>query len=234
MSDPTKGSAQGIGSADDTNANTNPDSGNENQNQNTNVDGHKKAVPLDVHKKTLDELHATRSKTKELEDRLSKFETDQLTQQNNFKGLYERTKADLDKEKERTQNLNKWAVNTQRFNEVKSLALQNGLLPNAVNDLELLEDIHDEVMVQVTDRGHFVVTGADTYVDKLKANKSHWFKAAGAPKVNGGGGGAPPKGPRAPTPQDVNQAERDYRRGKIAKAEYEDVYRKYVQSKNQK
>jgi hypothetical protein len=232
MSDPTKGSAQGIGSAGE-NGNTTPNPASGNENQKTN-DGNSKVVPLDVHKKTLDELHSLRSTSKELEERLSKFETEKLTNEQNFKGLYERTKADLDKERERNQNLNKWAVNTQRFNEVKSLALTQGLLPNAVNDLARLEDINEEVVVQVTDRGHFVVTGADSYVDRLKAEKPHWFKAAGAPKVNSGGGGAPPKAPKALSPQDVIQAERDYKKGKIAKADYEDVYRKFVQSRNQK
>jgi hypothetical protein len=230
MSDDPKGSALGTGSTGEDHVDHTPDSGN----QDKKPEGQPRVVPLDVHKKTLDELHATRSKTKELEDRLSKFETDQLTQQNNFKGLYERTKADLEKERERTQNLNKWAVNTQRFNEVKSLALQQGLLPKAVTDLERLEEINEDVAVEVTSNGRFIVSGAESYVEKLKADRPHWFKTGGVPKVNSGGGGAPPGKSKELSPQDVLKAETDYKRGKIGKSDYEDVYRRFVQSKNQK
>lgn len=187
-----------------------------------------KVVPWDVYERSREDGTKAKNRIRELEAEVDAQKTRGLQEKEDFKGLYEREKQARTADKEELANWKKWTVKTQRFNAVQSEAVKAGLLPSAVNDLELLN--LEDVQVEVTSGDRFIVTGADTFVEGLKQSKSHWFKEEKAPRVNGGGGGLPPKSGKL-TPHDVYQAERNWKAGKITREQYDETVVRYDKSR---
>lgn len=67
---------------------------------------------------------------------------------------------------------------------MKAAALQAGLRPEAIDDLEALE--LDLVDVESTSKGRLNVLGVDEQIKKLQKAKPHWFGGKTAPKLNAG------------------------------------------------
>ena len=218
--------ASGAGAGDAGGAGSESNGNQENQNSGTQQP---KTVSWEAHQRALKDMHKHKSRASELETKLGDVESERLKAENNWKALYEKSekeKADL---QTKYTNLNQWTVHTQRFGEVKQLALAEGLIPQAVADLENFE--MDDVQVEVTSGNRFVVNGAKEYVDKLKAEKPYLFKKTGTPNVNAGGGSGKPPAPKALTADDIVQLERDFKRGKVTEKDYRATYNRYLTQK---
>lgn len=185
-----------------------------------------KTVSWDNHRRALDDMHKHKKRSAELEQELGNITSDRLKEKEDFKGLAEREKARADEAENKYQNVAKSIVNTHRLSEVKTIALQAGLRKEAVSDLELL-DLQEEIRVEATSENRFLVHGAQEFVDRLKNSKPHWFESKTAPKINSGGGGVPPAEQKQVTPDDVNEAEREFKRGRLTRANYQAVFDKY-------
>jgi hypothetical protein len=193
--------------------------------------GSPKAVSWDNHKRALDDLHKYKNQVKDLETRLGDLESNSLKEKQDFKTLYEQEKQKRSEAEKREKSWKDWSVQTQRYNEVKSLAMQKGLIPQSLPDLELLD--LSEVAVEVTSGNRFLVEGADVYVERLQQSRPHWFKSTKAPTVNGGGGGSPPPPESSKlTSKDVFDAERKWKTKQITREKYEEIYGKFVAQRN--
>lgn len=186
----------------------------------------KKFVPLDVHKKTLDELHTGRAKLQDLEAKMNATEEERLKEKDNFKQLWERDKAELDKERGLRKKQEETIVRAQKFSALERDARAMGLRDEASEDLELLD--LSSIQLETTDRGRYVVHGTKEYLEELKTKRPHWFKNTKPPTVNSGGGSSKPDGNGAVNASDVNAAERAWRSGKSTKEAYEATFQKYV------
>lgn len=187
-----------------------------------------KTVSWENHQRALGDLHKFKKQVEELGTKLGDLESQSLKEKQDYKGLYEQSEQKRKAAEEEAKKVKGWAVSTHRFSEIKSEAMKAGLLPSAMNDLELLP--MENVEVEVTSSGRFIVNGAKDFVESVKGERPHWFQKPGAPNVNGGGGGAPPGGDgKELTPHDVYMAERNWKAGKITRKDYEDTFVKYRQ-----
>lgn len=214
---PESGASGGGGGATPT-----PDSGNQNHNTNTGM------VSREDHQRALDDMHKFKGLVGELQTKLKSLETKGLETDGQYKTLWEQAKQDLETERQKTTNILKTSMNTHRFNEVKVEALKQGLRPEAVSDLEMI-DLEKLVPVEVTSSGRFIAQNVKETVEKLKSGRGHWFTAPQAPRVNAGGG-APPAGSGTPAKvgvKEMTQAELDLRHGKITKAKRDEIFQQY-------
>ena len=196
------------------------------QNSNQNSATQPKVVPWDVHDRAMSDLQKQKDKNRELESRIGAIESKSLQEKNDYKSLWERSESDKKKLEQDLQNQSNWIVKTQQFNEVKAEAVAAGLRKEALKDLDLIE--MDGVDVETTSTGRFIVKGAKQKVESLKQEKPHWFTVEEPPKVNTGGTGAGDVRPgQRLSATDVVQAERDWKRGKITKQKYHEVYQTY-------
>jgi hypothetical protein len=184
-----------------------------------------KTVSWKNHRRALDDMHRYKTEANELKTRNSELEEEKLREKENWKSLAERYKTDADKYKAEAENGKSLFANTQKFNAVKKVALESGLLPEALDDLDLLN--LDEVVVESTDHGRYAVHGVKEFVETLKQTKNHWFVKKQAPNVNSGGGTVKPDEGQPLSPSDVINAEKQYKLGKISREQYTDIYSRY-------
>jgi hypothetical protein len=198
---------------------------NQGSEEKTSSDESTKKVSWKNHRRALDDMHRFKGRANELETRINELEEEKLREKENWKSLAERYKQDADKWKSEAENGKNLFANTQKFNAVKKVALEAGLLPEALDDLDLLN--LEEVVVESTDQGRYAVHGVKEFVERLKTTKSHWFSKKQAPNVNSGGGTVRPDESTPLTPADVYQAEREMKQGKITREQYQGIYQRY-------
>jgi hypothetical protein len=184
-----------------------------------------KTVSWKNHRRALDDMHRFKSKATELETKVGELEEEKLREKENWKSLAERYKTDADKWKTEAENGKDLFTNTQKYNAVKKVALESGLLPEALDDLDLLN--LEEVVVESTDQNRFAVHGVKEFVERLKQTKTHWFSKKQAPNVNSGGGTVKPDEGTPLSPADVYQAEREMKLGKMSREQYQNIYTRY-------
>lgn len=205
--------------------NTNPDSGKTSENGSEGTPN-PKTVSWDNHQRVLKDMHKEKEARKALEVRLGDLESKQLQEKEDFKGLFEKEKKTRIETEQKLDKWQKWTVQTQRFNSVKAEAEKAGILPSALKDLELVD--MTEVQVEATSGDRFLVSGEGDFVARLKNDRPHWFKKAGAPNVNGGGGGAKPASDKKLTTADVVEAERNMKKGKLSRKDYQETVDRYL------
>jgi hypothetical protein len=188
-----------------------------------------KQVPLENHRRAIDDMHKFKTRAAELEAKLTALEEEKLKETENYKALAERYKADADSNK---QKLEKWSQGFSKFQKltaVQAAAQEAGLI--SADDLESVD--LSSIDVEETSSGRYILHGVKDLVEDVKKKKPHWFKKEKAPVVNSGGGGAKPAGDARVTAQDVNEMERKFKRGLVTKDQYHAVFTKWrTQSKS--
>lgn len=189
--------------------------------------GETKAVSWENHQRALEDLHKFKKKVGELEMKLGDIESASLREKKDFETLYEQEKAKRAEAEAAAKKTLSWAQNTQRFNAVKQEAIALGLKKEAYGDLDLLD--LDDVKVETTDSGRFIVHGAKERAERLKNERGYWFQTTTPPSVNAGGGGAPPAptGNKRLSKEDILKADEDLKRKKITPKEYNDLFMRY-------
>lgn len=191
-----------------------------------------KSVAWEDHKRALDDMHKFKRENEETQAKLAKAEEERLREKEDWKGLAEREKVRAEKLETDNKKLTDVFLRTQKYSAVKTAALEAGLLPEAMDDLDLL-DI-DGVTVEATNTGRYVVSGAKEFVEEIKGKKSHWFKKTGPVDINGGTGGGAPGTAKKITPVDLLNAEKKVRMGAMSQDDFHSMFRKYQGQGRQK
>jgi hypothetical protein len=186
----------------------------------------RKTVPVENHQRALDDMHKFKSRASDLESKLNAIEEERLREKQDFKALADKYKAEAEANGGKLREVNALIERSQKFSTLERVAVEAGIRPEAIDDLESL-DLKD-LQLETTSNGRFMVNGAKEFVDDLKSRKPHWFRKDKLPTVNPGGGGAKAPGDGKVTPRDVLDAEKKVRAGKMTKDEYHSVFRRYT------
>ncbi len=190
----------------------------------------KRTVSWDDHKRAIDDMHKFKAASVDAEKRLAVAEEDRLKEKDDWKALAEREKTRADKLEGEKKSLSEVFTKTQKYSEIRKSAMEAGLRPEAMDDLDLIDV--DGVQVEATSSGRFIVHGSKEFIEELKTKKPHWFKKGTVEEINAGGTtGVKPKSSKL-GPLDVFDAEKKWKSGKISRQDYLGVFEKYRTQKN--
>lgn len=108
--------------------------------------------------------------------------TAKLKEKEDYKLLWEREKEKREEAERNAGELKGTIFNTLKSNAIKQEALKVGIVPSALDDIDLVDN--SMVQVETTDRGTMRVLGTKDFIEVLKETRPHWFKTVGAPNVN--------------------------------------------------
>lgn len=103
-----------------------------------------------------------------------------------FEALYRKSEERAAELQRKLEGQAKNFIADKKLTVVQAKAIELGLLPAAVPDLQVVELAGIETIQG--DQGTIQFNGIEAFVAKLKAERPHWFGAKVAPKVNFGGG----------------------------------------------
>ena len=139
------------------------------------------ATKNDMHKYKRMAQEAT-ERQNEYEQKLKDIETNQQKSQGKYKELYEAQSNELNDYKGKYEGVLDSVVGDKKLTAVREFALKHNIRSEALEDLDMVD--MSSVVVETTDQGRYNVLGADSFVDRLKSSKPHWFKDATAPNLN--------------------------------------------------
>ena len=127
------------------------------------------------------EMTEWKEKAKAFEKQLKEKAEQEMRSRNEWQKIAEMKDQELKAAIEREQRIKDGLVYEKKYSAVKEQAAKMGLLPTAVEDLNILD--LSEVVVETTSTGRYNVLGADKFAEKLKTIRPHWF-GANQPNVN--------------------------------------------------
>jgi hypothetical protein len=131
------------------------------------------------------------AKIAEMAAKIDEKETETLKQKENYKGLYELEKKKREEAEAKNTKISKNYFEDKKVEAVEREAIKLGILDVALEDVKGLDV--DVLQVETTNLGRSEVIGAKDFVEQLKIDRPHWFNKTGAPIVNNGPPGDPPK-----------------------------------------
>jgi hypothetical protein len=131
-------------------------------------------VPKHELKKVLDELHGYKKQAREYESQLKTREVEEMKQREEWQKVAELREQEAMKAREEADSLRNSFMSAKKYDALKAAALSNGIKPEALEDLELI-DFSDQVALETTSTGRVNVLGADEAIRELKARKPYWF-----------------------------------------------------------
>lgn len=172
------------------------------------------------------DLGKLKDENKALKEQLKKRDEDKLKEENRWKDLAERNEKERDEAKETASRSESTFKTTLKYSKLEAAAIKAGIREDALDDLERI-DFDDEVEVEETSSGRYLVKGADKAIERLKKTKSYMFKDTAAPKFNGGGGKRA-GGSESVTALDVEKAAQKYGRNS---PQAKEAWNNYLKSK---
>ena len=132
--------------------------------------------------KVLSQLHKFKNEANKYKQTLEEQKIATMKEQNQWKELAEAKEREALESKQVAERVQQSYLNEKKYGAVLSKAQSLGLLPTAVADLELLD--LEGIQVETTSTGKINPLGADKFVERLKAQRPHWFGSPAAPTVN--------------------------------------------------
>lgn len=169
---------------DPNNNNADPANTDQNQGDGGGTDPSQQTVSRAEFDKVMSELHKYKKQAKDYEQQLKAKEDEDLKKREEWKTLAEKRQEEVQKEKERADNLHEAYVRDRKNAALRDAAMKAGIRKEALEDLDLLE--FDEVSVEPNSSGGLRVNGADQAIANLKTMKPHWFRKSGS-NVNASG-----------------------------------------------
>lgn len=172
------------------------------------------------------DLHKYKERSRQLEQDLEKKKMDVLKEKEDWKSIAEQHEQNAKELEQKYSGLQSALVQREINAALSREAQKQGINPNSLSDLELLD--FAEVSVDTTSTGKIIVSGADKAIAGLKLKRPHWFTKQ-VPSIN----------PHTPdlnkpitgkiTVADLNAAEAKYKKSKSEsdKIAYYDVIKKY-------
>ncbi len=144
--------------------------------------------PSTVSQADYDKLLAMHTETKtQLKDLGTKYgasEDAKLQANKEFETLAEKYKGERDAAVEKGDKLTNAFQRTTKITKIQEELTKAGVRPEAMMDIDLLE--FTGVEIEMSDKGNMKVNGAESFVERLKASRPHWFSDKVPPNFNGG------------------------------------------------
>jgi hypothetical protein len=182
-------------------------------------------LPPAARAEILSDLRKHKDENLKLQAKIREIEDEKLKTNNQFKELYEREKTARTELEQKNERIQKAVVLKEKYSAVKDVAVRMGLRKEAMPDLDLID--MEEVVVETTNTGKVNILGADSFVEKLKAIRPHWFDQRTAAPINSSTPRvSDPGGPV--TTQQILEAEKEGRK-KGDLTQYRELYNRYRQ-----
>jgi hypothetical protein len=187
-----------------------------------------RSIKPEDHQRALKDMHRYKSLHRESSERIKALEAEmtEMRQQSmhekeNFKGLYEETKARLEEEQRKKEALKENVLYSERYRAVFPVLKKEGFRDDAHNLLDMM-DLKD-LDVEATTEGRFLVNGVDTWIDGFKHKYPYAFQAKKGPNVNSTSGGDAIMRPSEMTPAKLIEIEEKCKKNGDMKPYYEAV-----------
>lgn len=125
-----------------------------------------KTVSWEDHQRALKDMHKFKEELRDLKEEKESAEKKRLADNEQWKQLADVNEKKYIEEADKRKQQNEIYLNTVKTENVKRVAVSNGIKQEAIDDLELLE--FAGVEVEVTSRGRFNTVGAESFVTNLK------------------------------------------------------------------
>lgn len=140
----------------------------------------------------LQDLTKWKSKARETEAELARLKSQaeeqkmaELRAKEQWKTIAEQREIEAKSAREQAERIQSSYINEKKYSAVRDAVGRLGLRPEAVADLDLVA--LDDVVIETTSTGKLNVLGAESFAERLKASRPHWFAAPSAPNVNTNG-----------------------------------------------
>jgi len=119
------------------------------------------------------DMLANKQKVKDLQAELENKKLQGFREKEDWKSIAEQHEAKAKEFETKYSGLQTSLVNTQKHNALVVEAQKQGINPNSIADLEMLD--FEEITVETTTTGKIIVSGADRAIASLKLKRPHWF-----------------------------------------------------------
>lgn len=129
-----------------------------------------------------EQLDKERQEKEKLAKENEEIKTAKLKEQNNWKDLYEQEQKKATEYESKLKNVSTALIEDKMRTVIEREASKAGILPSALEDLDLI----DKTMIEVetTSSGRINFHNVKEFVDSLKMKKPHWFGAHQDPNIN--------------------------------------------------
>ena len=139
----------------------------------------KKATGSTYYKELLEKERGERERlTRELEA----TKNEELKRNNQWKELYESERVKREEADNKVKHISANVVDNLMTREIEKAALQAGILPEALDDLGLLDK--SMIEVETTSSGRINFHNVSEWIDSIKQKKSYMFRSGKAPNIN--------------------------------------------------
>lgn len=157
----------------------------------------------------------TEAEKLKLEQKVQELESARLKEKEDFKSLYEAEKERREGVESKLTSISQNLAYDKKFTAVYPALKKAGLQDSA--EKYLSSENFDELELETTSGGRYVVHGVDTYVNKYKEENPILFSKPQAPRINSTVGNNPDLSTKPLTAADVNRYENEYRKNPTEK-----------------
>ncbi len=133
-------------------------------------------VPKAEFERVMKDMHKFKSEAKENAKKVQESEEQKLREKQDWQKLAELNEQKAKDAEDRATRTQESYLGEKKFSAIKEAALKSGIIPQALEDLEMLDA--KGVIVETTSTGKLNILGADSFINNLKALKPHWFGQA--------------------------------------------------------
>jgi hypothetical protein len=127
-------------------------------------------------------LEKERVERERIASELNEIKTGKMKEQNQWKELYEQEQRKTTEATEKLKAISTNLVQDKMRTAIEREASKAGILPTALEDLDLVDK--SMIEIETTSNGRINFHNVKEFVDSLKMKKPHWFGAGRDPSIN--------------------------------------------------
>ena len=172
----------GEGEGDGQSQQNNNDQNNTNQNDSNAANKNDPSKTVGSLKFYKEQLEAERKEREKIAKELELVKTGQLKEKENWKQLYENELTERQKIEEKLKTVSTNVIENLKIKEIEKEAIANGILPEALEDLSLVDS--SMIEVETTSTGRINFNNVKEFIESLKIKKPYLFTKKGPPTIN--------------------------------------------------
>lgn len=129
-----------------------------------------------------EQLENERKERERISAELEEIRTNKLKEQNQWKDLYEREQQKAAELGKKLTSISTTLVEDKMKAAIEKEAAAAGILPSALEDLDLVD--RSMIEIETTSQGRVNFHNVKEFVDSLKIKKPHWFGSRQEPNIN--------------------------------------------------